>query len=59
MTHTVLLVDDHDLIRQGLARAFERHDDFTVLGEAGSVARASNSRRRLKPDGRRHRRPPP
>ena len=35
---TVLLVDDHDLIRQGLARAFERHDDFTVVGEAGSVA---------------------
>ncbi|MGN6576858.1 MAG: response regulator transcription factor [Nocardioides sp.] len=37
-THTVVLVDDHDLIRQGLARAFERHDDFSVVGEAGSVA---------------------
>lgn len=36
--HTVLLVDDHDLIRQGLARAFERHDDFSVVAEAGSVA---------------------
>ena len=36
--NTVVLVDDHDLIRQGLARAFERHDDFTVVGEAGSVA---------------------
>lgn len=37
-THTVVLVDDHDLIRQGLARAFERHEDFSVVGEAGSVA---------------------
>lgn len=36
--NTVVLVDDHDLIRQGLARAFERHEDFTVVGEAGSVA---------------------
>ena len=37
-THSVVLVDDHDLIRQGLARAFERHQDFTVVGEAGTVA---------------------
>ena len=28
----VLLIDDHDLIRQGLARAFERADDFVVVG---------------------------
>jgi DNA-binding NarL/FixJ family response regulator len=35
--NTVLLVDDHDLIRQGLARAFERATDFTVAGEAGTV----------------------
>jgi len=37
---TVLLVDDHELIRQGLRRAFERTGDFTVVGEAGSVADA-------------------
>jgi DNA-binding NarL/FixJ family response regulator len=36
----VLLVDDHDLIRQGLSRAFERQPDFTVVGQAGSVAEA-------------------
>ena len=29
MSTTVLLVDDHELIRQGLARAFERDDDMT------------------------------
>lgn len=37
---TVLLVDDHDLIRQGLRRAFERTDDFQVVAEADSVAQA-------------------
>lgn len=36
----VLLVDDHDLIRQGLARAFERDAEFTVVGEAGSLSEA-------------------
>lgn len=49
MTHTVLLVDDHDLIRQGLARAFERHDDFTVLGEAGTVAEGKRLAHSLRP----------
>jgi DNA-binding NarL/FixJ family response regulator len=34
---TVLLVDDHDLIRQGLARAFERSGDFRVIGHAATV----------------------
>jgi len=37
---TVVLVDDHELIREGLRRAFERTEDFTVVGEAGSVAEA-------------------
>jgi DNA-binding NarL/FixJ family response regulator len=37
---TVLLVDDHELIRQGLRRAFERAADFDVVGEAASVADA-------------------
>jgi DNA-binding NarL/FixJ family response regulator len=47
---TVLLVDDHDLIRQGLSRAFERQADFTVAGEAGSVAEAATLAGTLKPD---------
>ncbi|MCA0328389.1 MAG: response regulator transcription factor [Actinobacteria bacterium] len=37
---SVLLVDDHELIRQGLRRAFERDGDFTVVGEAGTLADA-------------------
>jgi len=37
---TVLLVDDHDLIRQGLRRSFERDGDFEIVGEAATVAEA-------------------
>ena len=43
---TVLLVDDHDLIRQGLRRAFERTEDFEVVGEAGSSPRPVRDRAR-------------
>jgi DNA-binding NarL/FixJ family response regulator len=50
MTSTVLLVDDHELIRQGLRRAFERTDDFTVIGEAGSVAEAVAAANAHQPD---------
>ncbi|MCW2837915.1 MAG: DNA-binding response regulator, partial [Marmoricola sp.] len=34
---TVLLIDDHELIRQGLAGAFAQADGFEVAGQAGSV----------------------
>ena len=57
--HTVVLVDDHDLIRQGLARAFERHPDFDVVGEAATVGEGIAIATSLKPDRRGHRRPPP
>jgi DNA-binding NarL/FixJ family response regulator len=48
-TKSVLLVDDHDLIRQGLARAFERTDDFHVCGQAGTVRDAAQLARDLSP----------
>ena len=47
---TVLLVDDHDLIRQGLRRAFEREQEFDVVGEAGSVAQGRTLAREHSPD---------
>lgn len=47
---SVLLVDDHELIRQGLARAFERTPDFTVAGEAGSVGDGVALASELHPD---------
>ena len=35
---SVLLIDDHELIRQGLAGAFAQADGFDVVGQAGTVA---------------------
>jgi DNA-binding NarL/FixJ family response regulator len=40
LTTSVLLVDDHELIRHGLRRAFERTGDFVVVAEAGTVSDA-------------------
>jgi DNA-binding NarL/FixJ family response regulator len=50
MGTTVLLVDDHELIRQGLARAFERDVDMTVVGQAGSVDEGISFWDDLQPD---------
>ena len=41
----VLLVDDHDLIRDGLRRAFERAGDLVVVAEAASVKGAIDALR--------------
>lgn len=50
MPATVILVDDHELIRQGLRRAFERDADFEVVGEAESVAAARRLAATTEPD---------
>jgi DNA-binding NarL/FixJ family response regulator len=50
MTTSVILIDDHELIRQGLRRAFERDPDFEVLGEAGSGGEAREIVQALTPD---------
>jgi DNA-binding NarL/FixJ family response regulator len=50
MGTTVLLIDDHELIRQGLARAFERDDDMAVVGQASSVAEGVAAWREFQPD---------
>lgn len=50
MTTRVVLIDDHELIRQGLARAFERDDEMTVVGQAGTVAEGVATFRELEPD---------
>lgn len=36
----IVLVDDHELIRTGLARSFERDPSTVVVGQAGSVVQA-------------------
>jgi DNA-binding NarL/FixJ family response regulator len=50
MTISVLLVDDHDLVRQGLARVFERAADFEVVGQAENVHQALSMWAALRPD---------
>jgi len=47
---SVLLVDDHELIRHGLRRAFERSDDFQVVGEASNVGEGRAMAADLSPD---------
>lgn len=47
---TVLLIDDHELIRQGLAGAFTHAEGFQVSGQAGSVAEGLAAARALRPD---------
>ena len=47
---SVLLVDDHALIRQGLRRAFEQTDDLVVVAEAGSLSEALALERAHTPD---------
>ena len=47
---TVLLIDDHELIRQGLAGAFAQADGFDVAGQAGSVEEGIALAHEVSPD---------
>jgi two-component system, NarL family, response regulator DevR len=38
--HRVLLVDDHEIVREGLAALIDSSEDLTVVGQAGSVEEA-------------------
>lgn len=46
---TILLVDDHELIRSGLGAVLDLEDDMRVVGTAGSVAEAIAAYDRLQP----------
>jgi two-component system NarL family response regulator len=46
----VLLVDDHELMRQGLRSILERENDVNVVGEAASGRAALELARTLAPD---------
>lgn len=50
MSVTILLVDDHALIRQGLRRAFEQSGDLLVVAEAADLAQAHAMARTHHPD---------
>jgi NarL family two-component system response regulator LiaR len=46
----VLIVDDHQVVRQGLRTFLELHDDVVVVGEAGDGVTAVEMVRRFEPD---------
>ena len=46
----LLLVDDHEVVRQGLAALLARRPGFQVVAEAGTVAEAMAAARRFRPD---------
>ena len=46
---TILLIDDHELIRSGLGAVLDLEPDMQVVGTAGSVAEAILAYERLQP----------
>ena len=47
---TIVLADDHPVVRQGLRAVLEAEADFQVVGEAGDGLEAVQMVERLKPD---------
>lgn len=47
---TVFLVDDHEMVRRGVADLLEEQDDLSVVGQAGTVAEALVRIPSLAPD---------
>ncbi len=47
---TILIVDDHDIVRKGLAMLVSRQEDLSVVAEAGTVAEAVEKARESAPD---------
>ncbi|WP_214401413.1 response regulator [Pseudonocardia lacus] len=50
MTTTVFLLDDHEIVRRGIAQLLESEDDIQVIGEAGTAAQALARIPALRPD---------
>ena len=46
----IMIVDDHDIVRKGLAMLVSRQDDLSVVAEAGTVAEAVEKARESGPD---------
>ena len=46
----ILIVDDHPIVREGLAAVLDAQDDMDVAGEASDGQRAVEAFRELKPD---------
>src|SRR5512143_1919612 len=46
----LLVVDDHEVVRQGLVALLDRRQGFEVVAEAGTAAEAVEQARRFQPD---------
>ena len=46
---SVLIAEDHVMVREGLRGLLEIHDDFVVVGEASTGAEAVLQAKELKP----------
>jgi DNA-binding NarL/FixJ family response regulator len=49
-TIRILTVDDHQLLREGIAAVLESQDDMTIVAQASNGREAVESFRRLRPD---------
>lgn len=49
-TLNLLVVDDHEVVRQGLVALLDRRAEFQVVAEAGTVVEAVEQARRFRPD---------
>lgn len=47
---SILIVDDHEVVRLGLKSLLDRHPDFQVIGEASSESEAVQRAIELEPD---------
>jgi DNA-binding NarL/FixJ family response regulator len=50
MTITIVLADDHPLLRRGIRSVFEAEQDFAVVGEAGDGLQMLRLAERLQPN---------
>jgi two-component system response regulator DevR len=46
----IMLVDDHEVVREGLRTLIGRHKEMLVVGEAGTTAEAIETAAKAKPD---------
>jgi DNA-binding NarL/FixJ family response regulator len=48
--YRLLVVDDHEVVRQGLVALLDRRAGFQVVAEAGTVSEAIDQARKFRPD---------
>ena len=50
MSQTILLAEDHKIVREGLRSLLDQHDDLEVIGEAEDGRTAAELARQLRPN---------